>query len=283
MPLKITVYADVLFAVNFVINMLLISLTAMVTKSRVSIWRKFLSSSIGAVYAVLMFVPQFAFAGALISKFVLLSVMTAVSFGFAGIRQYIRQLCLFGGITLMCGGCTLAYVYFSDSSVVSVSNGIVYFDTSLGTVAGCALICGAVMKISAAVYRQHRLRDYRSMIVYKDGKSVVLRVMVDTGNMLTDPLTGSPVIVAEKSALKGIIPMEIDTEDIEALSCCISGVRLIPFRSLGCERGLMTGFKPDKICADCTVSDNVTLAIASGRLSSEGEYNAIAGPESFEK
>ena len=127
------------------------------------------------------------------------------------------------------------------------------------------------------------MRAFHRLVIYKDGKAATLSVMLDTGNMLTDPLTGHPVIIAEKSALKGIVPIGVDLTDPIAMSQHIKGIRLIPFKSLGCENGLLAGFKPDKVCADCDISENITIAIASGSLSKSGEYNALAGPESFEK
>ena len=279
-----TVYADVLFAVNFVVNMLLISLTSLITKKTASMVRKIASASIGAVYAVFMFVPEFRFTGLIISKFALSAAMTAVAFGIRNIKSYVKHLCLFYIVTLMCGGCTLAFAYFSTGrqSAVSVNNGIVYFDTSLGTVVLCSAICYGVIRIFFAMYKKYAFRDYRRIVVCKNGRAVTLNVLLDTGNLLTDPLTGHPVIIAEKSALKGIIPSDVDESDIVALSQYISGVRLIPFKSLGCENGLLTGFEPDSVFADCPVSNHITIAINPASLGS-GDYNALAGPESFEK
>lgn len=283
MLLKFTVYADVLFLINFVINMLLLSVTAMISKYPAGLIRKILSASVGAVYSVLMFLPEMDFAGRLPGKLLLLVTMTFVAFGYVNIRTFLKHICLFGGVSLMCGGCVLAYTCFAPEASVAVNNGIVYFNTSPITVIVCAFLCVPVMKIISAVYRRHKNRDYRSILVYKDGKSALLRVMIDTGNMLTDPLSGDPVVVAEKSALGGIVPENIDPGDIEALASCVSGVRIIPFRSLGCESGIMAGFRPDKIYCDRIVNENITLAVTTGRLSSDGQYNAIAGPESFEK
>ena len=279
--LKVTVYADVLFAVNFVINMLLISVTAMITKSRVSFLRNALSASTGAIYALFMFMPHFTLIHSIAGKLILLSVMTCLAFGYGNIRRYIRHLCTFCTVTLMCGGCTLAYIYFSHSSTVSVNNGIVYFDTNLGTVTLSALVAGVAIKLISSIYRHHLMRDYHNLVVYKDGKSAILRVMIDTGNMLTDPLSGNPVIIVDRDALSEIVPKDADTGNIEALSSIIGGIRLIPFRSLGCESGILAGFRPDKVYSDRRVNEKITLAISENKLSPNGEYNAIAGPESF--
>lgn len=283
--MKVTVYADVLFALNFVINIVLLSITAILTKNTSPLWRKIVSASIGSLYAVIMFVPEFSFSCTLVSKFVLSSVMTAVAFRSGSIVRYLKNLCFFYMVTLMCGGCALAFTYLSSSqaSPLVVRGGIVYFDTNLSTIVLCSLLCLLVIKLSVSAYKRHTMRAYHRLVIYKNGKAATLNVMLDTGNMLTDPLTGYPVIIAERSALYGIVPRSIDPSDIMSMSQHISGVRLIPFKSLGCENGLLTGFKPDKICADCDLSENITIAISTSNLSGNGEYNALAGPESFEK
>ena len=283
--MELTVYADVLFALNFVINMILLSITAHLSKIRACAMRKSISSAIGAAYAVIMFVPQFACTDSLILKFILSSVMISVAFGVKNIKLYFKLLSVFYMVTLMSGGCSLAFAYFSSeqSSPFVVNNGVVYFDTNLGAIVLSSLCCLLVMKLSGSLYKRYSLRAFHRLVIYKDGKAATLSVMLDTGNMLTDPLTGHPVIIAEKSALKGIVPMSVDLSDPIAMSQHINGVRLIPFKSLGCENGLLAGFKPDKVCADCDISENITIAIASGSLSKSGEYNALAGPESFEK
>ena len=69
--MKITVYADVLFAVNFIINIILISITAMIGHQRSGGLRRAAAAAAGAVYAVFMFMPKFEFAGETLCKFIL--------------------------------------------------------------------------------------------------------------------------------------------------------------------------------------------------------------------
>ena len=78
-----------------------------------------------------------------------------------------------------------------------------------------------------------------------NGKEIELKTMMDTGNMLKEPISGNPVMVVEKNSLYNIIPKEIlnnienilggDFEKIpqELKEEYIPRLKIIPFSSLG--------------------------------------------------
>ena len=92
-----------------------------------------------------------------------------------------------------------------------------------------------------------------------NGKEIVLNTMVDTGNMLKEPISGLPVIVVEHTKLYNVIPKEI-LNNIEAIlggdfnkipenikKEYMSKLKLIPFASLGKQNGMLLGIKAEKI------------------------------------
>lgn len=276
------VYADVLFLTNFVINLILLAITSVLTHSKSSVFRRCVAAFIGAVYAVCMFVPKFNAAESLLCKFALSVLMVYISFG-AKYKQYVKNLCMFYTVSLVCGGCALVASFCSAGAGVSSNNGVFYFDTSLRMVIISSVVAYIIIKLSVGICKKYSGRDCHRMVVYKNGKAATIKVLLDTGNMLTEPLTGSPVIIVEKSALRGIVPQDISTSDILEMSKYIEDIRLIPFKSLGTDNGLLMGFKPDKICSDEPLCDNITIAVSNQCLSQSDEYNALAGPESFLK
>ena len=93
--------------------------------------------------------------------------------------------------------------------------------------------------------------------VCNNGKEQTLRAMIDTGNLLKDPITNSPVIIIEKNKLSNILPKEIleNTDKIingryefsdEYLKYA-SKFRVLPFSSLLKLIGMILGFNLDKI------------------------------------
>ena len=123
--------------------------------------------------------------------------------------------------------------------------------------------------------------------------------MLDTGNMLKDPITGMPVIIVQKEILKEILPNII----LDNLSTIVGGdvpqevyndenlqyitkFRLIPFSSIGKENGMLLGFKAKKIEIEQEdikkVIDNVIVGIYEKNLSKKNEYNALIGLDLLE-
>ena len=84
-------------------------------------------------------------------------------------------------------------------------------------------------------------------------KKLKLKAMLDTGNMLKDPISGTPVVVVEKQKLYSILPDNLlDNTDkiiggdgnnilnnIEEKEKYLSKFRMLPFSSVGKQNGLM--------------------------------------------
>ncbi len=280
-PLKITVYADVLFVTNFVINYILLYITSLLSASHSSGARLGIASATGAIYAVCMFMPQFAPAGSLIGKLALSLVMCGIAFGFVPFTRYAKRLGFFYAVSLLCGGVVTAIVSSGGSSAVGINNGIIYFNAGSVTIIIASVVSYWVIRLTYGVYRRYSTRNLCRMTICKNGRAVNINVLVDTGNMLFDPLSGGSVIVVEHAAIKGLLPRSNIDDDIFDMAHHIEDVRLIPFKTIDTDNGLLVGFKPDKIYCSTPLRDDVIIGVSSKKFSSGGEYNALAGPDSF--
>jgi len=97
------------------------------------------------------------------------------------------------------------------------------------------------------------------------GKTVVLNAMVDTGNLLCDPVSGKSVIVAELSALRDVLPADLahacesgNLSDYLSHGKHASRVRPIPANA-ATESGLLLAIVPDRI----------TVTVGKERFSSD--------------
>ena len=124
-----------------------------------------------------------------------------------------------------------------------------------------------------------------------------MRAMIDTGNLLKDPITNSPVIIIEKNKLSNILPKEIleNSEKIingkyefsdENLKYA-SKFRVLPFSSLGKQNGMLLGFKVDKIEAEINdeeiIREDAIVGIYDKKLSSRNQYEGLIGLNYVEK
>lgn len=117
--------------------------------------------------------------------------------------------------------------------------------------------------------------------------------MIDTGNLLKEPITNTPVIVLEHTLLYECVPKEI-LDNLESIlggelvkipekvrNEYISKLKLIPFASLGKQNGMLVGIKADslKIIQDDQEKENknVIIGIYNKSLTKRGEYRALIG------
>lgn len=133
--------------------------------------------------------------------------------------------------------------------------------------------------------------------VYNNGNEQNVRAMIDTGNLLRDPITNSPVIIIEKNKLNNILPEEIlentgkiingEYEFSEEYLKYASRFRVLPFSSLGKQNGMLLGFKVDKAEAEINdeeiIRDDVIVGIYDKKLSNKSQYESLIGLNYVEK
>ena len=109
--------------------------------------------------------------------------------------------------------------------------------------------------------------DYRVRIRLEgEGGYARFPALVDTGNRIREPISGLPVLIAEASLLRGILPRE--------------GFRELHYGAVGGE-GCMRCFRPEGVWIErggrATRGPEVWVAVAPGRL--PGAFQALAPPE----
>ena len=109
------------------------------------------------------------------------------------------------------------------------------------------------------------------------GKSVVVRGLYDTGNGLTEPVSGKMVHIAEYKILKPLLEGDEKAKE---------NIYVIPFRSIGEEDGIMYGIRMDEMVV--LVDDepkflyNPIIGIYTGNVSKRGNYSVILNRETFD-
>jgi len=126
-----------------------------------------------------------------------------------------------------------------------------------------------------------------------DGKAINLNALLDTGNRLHDPLTKVPVVIIEFNQIKQLLPAEV-VQLIEKMSSGeLDGdwilpnawkerVRILPFKSIGRENGILIGFRPDSLKIwqkqRAITNNHVVVGIYNRQLSPEGAFQALIPP-----
>lgn len=292
--MKPVIYVDVLFVVNAFINYILLYVTSKLAKLPTTPLRLLFGALAGAVYAVCMFFPQVRALYTVASKFAVSLVLVGIAFRMRRLRTYIRVVCIFYLASFTFGGVTLALLFFTNAGLTSgtvLSNGIFYFNLPWKTLLLSTGIAYAVISVVWRIYKKNRGADYRRIYILLNDKAASLNALVDTGNQLCDPITHTPVLIAEYDSIKCLLPDTVcqallqSDGDIEAVAGSVEQTgfsgrfRVIPFTSLGTENGLLVGFRPDAVHIGRRAVKNVIVGIYQRQLSHNHEYNALLSPE----
>lgn len=282
----ITVYIDVLFLVNFMINILIIEGTGIITCTDTKWYRSLSSAFIGALYAVWAFFPGMRLAESIVMKLMLSAVLVWVAFGFKSRARFLKLWGSFYLASFIFGGSIIALMSTTGlgSRLGAVySNGEIYLNLPWRWVFASAAGTYALVYAFGRI-RKRRIANeaaMRQLTIYINGNKVETKAIIDTGNSLFDPITGVPVIVCEHSTLKHIVP---DGDALmEKMSDAGLKVRFIPFSSIGKKDGVMPAFIPDRVKIDGYEAKKCIIGITESTLSKTAEYHALLNPSAMVK
>lgn len=255
-----TVYIDIILLENLCMNYIILFATAYIMKIKISHIRIIVSSSIGAVYSIMLYMQILPIYSSIFMKIILSVVMVYISYAPKSVKIAIKQLIIFYLISFAFGGCAFALLYFVKPQDIFIKNGV-YIGTYPLKIALLGGIVGFV--ITYIAFKIIKNKATKEEMIYKlkikiNDKTVEVNALLDTGNKLKDPITLVPVIVIEKQKLYNFLPEEIlenidkiiggDSDKlIEENIKYMSKFRVIPYNSIGKQNGLMLGFKADEV------------------------------------
>ena len=267
-------------------------------KIKVKHIRILLASLIGAVYAVLAYAGVFPIYANLITKIILSICMTYIAFNPKKLKGLIKELILFYLVSFALGGCAFALLYIVRPQDIFMKNGV-YIGTYPLKIALLGGITGFV--ITYVAIKIVKTRITKNEIIYKaiikiEEQEIEINVLLDTGNMLKDPISGDAVIMVEKNKLYKILPNEMldntnkflggEFENAESLEYR-KRIRFIPFTSVGKQNGMLLGIKPDlvKIITDVDeiVNEKTIIGVYEKTFSKSGKYSGLIGLDILER
>lgn len=279
-------YVDTLFVLNALIDYLLLLVSARVAGRPLRRLRFLLGAAVGGFYAVAIFLPGFSFLGGGWYKLLFALLMLLIAYGAEG--GFLRQSVLFFALACALGG-GIAAIGMMDGTGLSLGRGVVYSVPDLKVVLLSAAGCYATLSALLPRLGRHRFLsgELVPVRIVLRSRSVELTGLTDTGNTLTDPLTGESVPVAEGAALADLFPMGLgDLRDpaaaLERLSMGEWRGRfcLLPYRAVGVERGLLLAVRTDGIFRRDIRARGRLVALSPTPVSDGGGYRILMGGES---
>lgn len=277
------IYVDTLFLLNALVDYLLLLGAARLAGERLRRLRFTMGAVLGGGYAVAIFLPGGAFLQRLPCRLAVLALMSVAAYG--GSRRLLRQSLLFLALSCALGGGVLA-VSLLGGRGLTLSGGVVYSAMDIKTVLLSAAGCYAAVTLVFRGLARHTASagELAAVRLALDGRSVELTALRDTGNTLTDPVAGIPVLVAEGALLLPLLPPGtlMAGELADPVACMerlrdgpLAGrVHLLPYRAVGVERGLLLALRPDGLWVNGERRD-MLAALSPTPVSDGGGYGAL--------
>lgn len=244
------VYIDLYFLINAGMDLLCLTMTAMILHRPAKRWRLMLAASLGGAYAVLALLCTLGGALSVLLDLCAAILLAAVALSERGgrVARLFQNAGVYALLSALLGGLmTVLYRFLNrlDLPLESLhGDGLsAWMLVILATVAGAITLRGAKLFRRSAAMRSVWLE------ITVGERCVRLHALVDSGNLLTDPLSGRSVALAEPEKLRPILPpglWQALTHPTVAKAEDARRVRLIPARG-ATGSGLLTAFAPDRL------------------------------------
>lgn len=293
-----TIYLDIVLIENLCMNYIILFATGFIIKTKLNHIRLILSALIGGVYAILSYMQIFPLYSNMLVKIALSVCMVYIAFFPRGIKSLLKHLVMFYLVSFAFGGCAFALLYFVKPEEIFMINGV-YIGTYpikialLGGIVGFVITYIAFKVVKNKMSKKNLIYDVEIKL---DEKIINIKAMLDTGNQLREPITGEAVIVVEKEILYGILPGSIlnnidkiiggDWGENEELLNYRTRFRMIPFKSIGKQNGILLGFRVDEVNVitdiDKIINQKVIVCIYNEVLTRTNTYSALIGLDMLE-
>lgn len=285
-----TIYLDIVLFENIFLNFIIILSTAIISKSQIKIIRIFISSFIGGLFAILNYIININWFLTIILKVIISIVMIKIAFSKSNFRKILKQLMFFYLVSFTFGGIAFMLLFFiKPQNIIVKSNHLVgTYPIKIAIIAG---IVGFIVFIIISRIIKNNLSK-KSMLceieIFYKGNIQKMKAMLDTGNLLKEPINKMDVVIVEKENLKSIISKDIldniqnilKGKMLESDNLHSYKLKLIPFSSLGNDNGLLIGFKPDYVkiySEEEIVRNDILIGIYDGKLTKNNSYASLIG------
>ena len=244
-----TVYLDLFFIINFSMDFLCFYLAGTLLGSKLSALRMALGAVLGGIYAdISLFLPIYGLWKILLHIAVCF-VMCIVVYG---TRSALTNTCVYIATSAVLGGFMTATFELLNTLEIPFSE-VESDGISAWTLLFLAALSAVVTLLGGRFFRRKSSAKYTDVKLEFQGKTTVLRGFCDNGNLLCDPISGKPCIVADRSSLSKLLSNDIlscTAEETHKLSEKYSSrIRLIPAKT-ATGTGMLIALRLDAIYLD---------------------------------
>ena len=197
-----TVYADVLFAVNMIVDYFLLRACAAFLHKKPKTMRLILSAAVGGISSIYIFFPYRLVVTDVLVKVTVCILMALCAFGLGNVKHLLKNSAVLFIITCAYAGVmTALWITFRPKGMY-INNSVVYFDISPLVLVIFTVVGYIIFIICNLIFSRSALRSEKCEVKVTVGdKSIDMTAIADTGNSVRDVFGNSEVIIADKKCV----------------------------------------------------------------------------------
>ena len=294
-----TIYIDIVFIENIIINYIILIATALISKIKIRHVPIMLSSILGGLYSILNYIISLSLFENIVFKLILSFVMIKIAFYSLNLKRFFKTIVMFYLTSFTFGGVSFMLLFLVSPENIIYENGhfIGTYPIKVAIIGG---VLGFIIIFVVSKIIKNRLVSSNLLCeleIFYNGKNNKIKTLIDTGNLLKEPISKEDVIIVERESLRDFIDDKVFREIKNIMNGNLLGevsedlykykFKIIPFASLGNENGVLIGFKPDYIKIyspeEDVVKNNVLIGIYDGKLSKTNLYTSLVGVNIFKE
>ncbi len=250
------IYADVLFLIDLSMDFLALYIVSAMLKLQAGKYSLAFAAAIGSLYSVISVVTH---SDSLIFAFAVAVIMNCAAFGFCRISRLAVRATVFFVVNFILGGAMTAIfnvfnsfgrdrfvMIYGEVSEVQRKVPFAVFAVGFGLTAVISLVFLRVFNKKATISHANAEITYGK-------KTVKFKLLCDSGNLLTEPLSGEPVIFLSENAMKKLtgeaVLNSILRADAEFLRRNLRRARILLYETVnGRQSGIC--LRADRVCID---------------------------------
>jgi len=232
-------------------------------------------------------------------KFLVSVLMILIAFNPEKFNTFLKQISAFYLVSFAFAGTIIGIYYILNNNTLSAK---ISFTNEKELIRYLITGIGLAIILIHYIFKYHKSKIQKerfltNITISLNDKKANLTALIDTGNSLKEPISQEPVIIAEYNSLKEILPkslrkiyVEEDHLDLNKIAKVMEEIgddiklRLIPFKSIGNENGILIGFKPDSISIYLEnetrrLKEGIIVAIYNNKLAQDEQYTGLLHPE----
>ena len=282
--MKQIIYIDILIIVNLFINYFILLATANFFCIKWKTSRLILGEILGGIYSLYILVPELPIFISLLIKLFMSITIIGATFGFKKPIPFFKILLYFYSINFLFSGLMMALWIIFKPNGMQTNNGIVYFNISPIVLIIFTIISYMIIEIINRTINRRKLENKLLCLkINFKNNQIKVTAKIDTGNLLKEPFSDLPVIVAKETSIKPLLSENtynqiknfIKNESTDILDM---NIRMIPFRTIS-EESVLPAFKPDFIkINESEVQKKAYIALCPDKFMPIGT-SALINPE----